>query len=373
MTMRAAVALGSNVDPHANLAAAVSALHRHPEVDVEMVGSVYETPPVGNPGDPVFLNSAALVTTELEAEELRAALRSIEETLGRERAEDRNAPRTIDLDIVMIEGFAGEVGGSTIPDPEIAEHVHLALPLADVVPDWEIDGRTIGAIKDAMSYDEKEVPRIVTSELSPITQDAHYAAESRMEELAPDEVYDAVMEANVRAMLEHLGEDPDREGLLRTPLRVAKAMNFLTSGYSTTLEEVVGSAVFESDADEMVLVSDVEFYSMCEHHMLPFFGKAHVAYLPKGTIIGVSKIARLIDLYARRLQVQEQLTCQIAAALDEVLDPHGVAVVMEGSHFCMMMRGVQKQGSLMVTSAMRGSFKRDVATRAEFMELIRRG
>jgi GTP cyclohydrolase I len=152
---------------------------------------------------------------------------------------------------------------------------------------------------------------------------------------------------------------------------VAKALDFLTGGYTMSVDEVVGNAIFESDADEMVLVKDVEFYSMCEHHMLPFFGKAHVAYLPKGQIIGVSKIARIIDVFSRRLQVQERLTNQIAAALEEVLDPHGVAVVMEGSHFCMMMRGVQKQGSLMVTSAMRGTFKRDSATRGEFMELIR--
>jgi GTP cyclohydrolase I len=172
-------------------------------------------------------------------------------------------------------------------------------------------------------------------------------------------------------MLVQIGEDPEREGLARTPLRVAKAMDFLTSGYTTSIDEVLNGAIFESDADEMVVVKDIEFYSMCEHHMLPFFGKAAVAYLPNKNIIGLSKIARIVDMFARRLQVQERLTNQVADAIEEVLDPHGVAVVMQGSHFCMMMRGVQKQGSSMVTSAMRGGFKSNSSTRSEFMELIK--
>jgi GTP cyclohydrolase I len=169
-----------------------------------------------------------------------------------------------------------------------------------------------------------------------------------------------------------IGEDPDREGLVRTPLRVAKAMDFLTNGYATSLNEVVNNAVFDAeDADEMVLVKDIEFYSMCEHHMLPFFGKAAVAYIPKGKIIGLSKVARVVDLFARRLQVQERLTNQVADAIVEILDPLGVGVVMEGQHLCMMMRGVQKQDSSTVTSAMRGTFKRDPRTRSEFIDLVR--
>jgi GTP cyclohydrolase I len=374
MTLRAAVAIGSNVEPYANVPRALALLSRHPDLTVERVGGVYETAPVGRrPDDPRFLNAAALVSTPLDPAALRSALRAIEAVMGRARSADKNAPRVIDLDVVMIEGWEGDLEGSPIPDPEISRRSHLAVPLADVVGDWEFPGigKTVGEIAVSMKTTEEEIRLIVTSEFQPMRTDTHYADESRMEELSPTEVYDKEMETTVRGMLAHLGEDPEREGLLRTPLRVAKAMDFLTSGYTTTIEEVVNNAVFESDADEMVLVKEIEFYSMCEHHMLPFFGKAHVAYLPKGKIIGVSKIARIIDVFARRLQVQERLTNQIAIALEEVLDPHGVAVVMEGSHFCMMMRGVQKQGSLMVTSAMRGTFKRDAATRGEFMELIR--
>ncbi|HHC07388.1 MAG TPA: GTP cyclohydrolase I FolE [Actinobacteria bacterium] len=181
-----------------------------------------------------------------------------------------------------------------------------------------------------------------------------------------------VIEGSIRSLLAELGEDPKREGLRRTPLRVAKALEFLTSGYDATVAEVVNDAVFDAEgAEEMVLVKNIEYYSLCEHHLLPFFGKAAVAYLPKGKIIGLSKIARIVDVFARRLQVQERLTNQIADALTEILDPHGVAVVIEGRHLCMMMRGVQKQDSAMVTSAMRGTFKEDARTRSEFLDLVR--
>lgn len=187
-----------------------------------------------------------------------------------------------------------------------------------------------------------------------------------------DAVYDSGFEDLVRQMLVRIGEQPEREGLLRTPLRVAKAMDFLTSGYSMTVQDVVRNAVFEEQCEEMVIVKDIEFYSMCEHHILPFFGKAHVAYLPNNKVIGLSKVARIVDVFARRLQVQERLTNQIADAMMEILNPHGVAVIMEASHFCMMMRGVQKQNSSTVTSAMRGSFRENARSRAELMDLLKR-
>jgi GTP cyclohydrolase IA len=202
-----------------------------------------------------------------------------------------------------------------------------------------------------------------------LTSDGHYAGTLEAE---PSEVYDPQFEDLVRQMLVRLGEDPQREGLKQTPLRVAKAMDYLTSGYSMDLDDVLNGALFENCCDEMVIIKDVEFYSMCEHHMLPFFGRAIVGYLPKGKIIGLSKVARVIDVFARRLQVQERLTNQVADALMEALEPHGLGVVLEASHLCMMMRGVQKQNSQTVTSAMRGSFRTNRDTRAEFLRLAER-
>ncbi len=173
-----------------------------------------------------------------------------------------------------------------------------------------------------------------------------------------------------RQILMGVGEDPDRDGLLKTPERAAKAMRYLTQGYDQSLEEVVNNAIFESDNEEMVLVSDIELYSMCEHHLLPFIGKAHVAYLPTGKVIGLSKIARIVDMYARRFQIQENLTRQIADAVSDMTGAVGVGVIIEAKHLCMMMRGVEKQSSLMKTSMMLGAFRSDERTRAEFLKLV---
>jgi GTP cyclohydrolase I len=173
-------------------------------------------------------------------------------------------------------------------------------------------------------------------------------------------------------MLRELGEDPAREGLVRTPERVARSMRFLLSGYDLNVDNVVNGAVFSEPYEEMVLVRDIEMYSLCEHHLLPFYGKAHVAYLPRGRIIGLSKVPRLVEMFARRLQVQERLTTQIASALEEALTPYGVAVVIEASHLCMMMRGVEKQNSRTVTSALTGAFQRDPKCRTEFLDLLGR-
>jgi len=173
----------------------------------------------------------------------------------------------------------------------------------------------------------------------------------------------------VRRELELLGEDPHREGLQRTPARVASALKWMTQGYASSAEEVVGQGIFEEEHDNMIMVRDIELYSMCEHHMLPFFGKAHVAYIPNGKIVGLSKIPRIVDVYAQRLQVQERLTEQIAEGLCSVLHPAGVGVVIEAYHLCMMMRGVQKQNSKTITSALRGAFREDPKTRDEFLRL----
>ena len=173
----------------------------------------------------------------------------------------------------------------------------------------------------------------------------------------------------IRRELELIGEDPEREGLLKTPSRVARAMEFLTQGYTSSAEEVVGKGIFKEEHDNMIMVRDIELYSLCEHHMLPFFGKAHVAYIPNGKIVGLSKIPRIVDVYARRLQVQERLTEQIAEGLCRVLNPSGVGVVIEAYHLCMMMRGVEKQNSKTITSALRGAFREDPKTRDEFLRL----
>lgn len=176
---------------------------------------------------------------------------------------------------------------------------------------------------------------------------------------------------NIRENLSLLGENPEREGLLKTPERVAKALLYLTSGYRSDPKEILLSAVFHEKYDEMVLVKDIEVFSMCEHHMLPFFGKAHVAYIPNGKIVGLSKIPRVVDVYARRLQVQERMTQEIRDVIEEVLEPKGVAVVVEAKHLCMVMRGVEKQNSTTTTSAMSGEFLKNSATRSEFMRLIK--
>jgi GTP cyclohydrolase I len=176
-----------------------------------------------------------------------------------------------------------------------------------------------------------------------------------------------------RELLGRLGEDPDRDGLLDTPRRIERSMEFLTRGYSQSVSQVLHGALFDVDYDEMVIVRDIEFYSQCEHHLLPFFGKAHIAYLPQGQVVGLSKLPRIVDVFARRLQVQERLTQQIAEAIVEAVNPRGVGVVLEAHHLCMMMRGVERQGSSTVTSAMLGSFKTDGQSRAEFLSLVRSG
>ena len=180
------------------------------------------------------------------------------------------------------------------------------------------------------------------------------------------------IEVITKQLLEEIGEDPNREGLLKTPSRVSKAWLFFSKGYKQDLNRIINDAIFEEDAKDMVIVRDIEFFSLCEHHLIPFFGKAHVGYIPNGKVIGLSKIPRIIDMFSRRLQVQERLTHQIADAINSVLNPKGVSVVMEGRHMCMQMRGVEKQNSFTSTSAMSGQFKKSAETRSEFLSIINR-
>ncbi len=193
-----------------------------------------------------------------------------------------------------------------------------------------------------------------------LTRDVNGVSEDRLRTLTQ----------SFHELLGAIGEDPQRQGLLKTPARAARAFEFLTQGYRQSVAKIVNQAIFDCDASEIVLVKDIELYSMCEHHLLPFIGKAHVAYIPNGKVIGLSKVARIVDVFARRLQIQEQLTTEIADALMQTLHPEGVAVVIEAKHLCMMMRGVEKQNSVMTTSCLRGSFKEDARTRSEFLALL---
>ena len=186
--------------------------------------------------------------------------------------------------------------------------------------------------------------------------------ECNLDEVSTPELY--------RELIRRIGEDPDRDGLRRTPERMERSWSFLTKGYAQTVEEVLHGALFDVEYDEMVIVKDIEFYSMCEHHLLPFYGKAHIAYVPSHKVIGLSKVARLVDVFARRLQVQERLTRQISDAIEEAIQPQGVGVILEAQHLCMMMRGVEKQHSKTVTSAMLGAFKTQMQTRNEFLSLV---
>ena len=179
-----------------------------------------------------------------------------------------------------------------------------------------------------------------------------------------------MLEDLVKQTLIEIGEDPDREGLIKTPERVARSLKYLTRGYTQDINKVINGAIFTQDCDDMVIVKDIEFYSLCEHHMLPFFGKCHIGYIPKGKVFGVSKLARLVDVFARRLQIQERMTQQIAQQIFEIIEPEGVGVVVEAQHLCMRMRGVEKQNSQMVTSSMLGSFRKETATRMEFLSLV---
>lgn len=179
------------------------------------------------------------------------------------------------------------------------------------------------------------------------------------------------MEDAIKQILNAIGENPDREGLRDTPHRVNKSLRHLTRGYTQNIEDVINGAIFTAESDDMIIVKNIEFYSMCEHHMLPFFGQCHIGYIPRGKILGVSKLARLIDVFARRLQIQERLTHQVAKSIMEALGCEGVGVVMEAQHMCMLMRGVEKQNSIMTTSAMLGSFRKVLSTRSEFLQLIK--
>ena len=361
---RAVISIGSNIDREHNLPAALDLLRASSDLTVEARSCVYESDAVGGEYPP-FHNAAVLIETDLGPGELIGVLKAVEEELGRVRTADRNAPRTVDLDLTLFDDVVDPA--FDIPDPQLSEYPFVTIPAAEIAGEWRVPGldKTLNEIAESLDVDH--LRKICLAE-----QGRGMSPEDAFEEYEPTgESFNPRFEALVYEQLQILGEDPDREGIARTPYRVAKAMSYLTRGYTQSLKEVVNNAIFESPDSEMVVLKDIEFYSMCEHHMLPFFGRAHVAYIPNGRVIGVSKLARLVDVFARRMQIQERLSNQVADALMECLEPHGVGVILEAAHLCMLMRGVQKQNSEMVTSALRGSFKDDPRTRSEFMNLVR--
>ncbi len=393
--------IGSNIDRDTNYVAAVKRLRELGKLVA--VSPVYDTPAIGSdPNAPRFYNGAVWLDTELAPHALRNALRKIEGEMGRVRTADKYAPRPIDLDLVLYGEVALDDGELKIPDPLIFERGFMARALAHLNPDYVIppDGPTLaelacrlrsknGELIEQVQVSE-QVKQFATESVkerasmsksggnshskqdkweTPISQIEHAPALSE-EHATPtsDAAHHAIEEA-VRTILLNVGEDPNRDGLLKTPDRVARAYDELLGGYRMDAVKVVNGAFFDADYHDIVLVKDIEFYSMCEHHLLPFFGKVDVAYIPGAQVIGLSKIPRLVEMYARRLQLQERMTHDIAECLEEMLHPRGVAVIVTGQHMCSMMRGVKKQQSKMVTQVLTGDFQ-DHDIRAQLNDLL---
>lgn len=383
--------IGSNVERETNYLHAVTRLS---ELGALVAASpVYDTPALGDdPNAPRFYNGAVRLVTELPPRALRNALRKIECEMGRVRTADKFAPRTIDLDLVLYGEVKMDDGELTLPDPHLFERGFMARILAQVNPYYVIppDGPTLAELaghwrgeRDEMQeapavswqvqqwISKKVKGQTIMSDLQfrlPRPQDdaewnellaeietARVLPEMRV---APERqaAHEAIADA-VRTILLNVGEDPLREGLLKTPERVARAYDEILAGYTVDPAALVNGALFGVAYHDMVVVKDIEFYSMCEHHMLPFFGKVHVAYIPDGQVIGLSKIPRIVEMYARRLQLQERMTHEIADFLQDLLRPRGVAVVVTGQHMCAMMRGVNQSASKMVTQVMYGEFQ----------------
>jgi GTP cyclohydrolase I len=383
---RVFVALGSNIDGERHLPEAVRRLALH--CRLLAVSPVYESAPVGTTDQPNFLNAAALIETSLTAAELKAqVLQRIEQELGRVRTADKNAARTIDLDIALFGDQILQVGARHIPDPDILKYAHIAIPLADLAPQQRHPetGQTLSDIAHHLTSSQlvprpdiilysQEPNRIGDTKMSTMKVNPNDYDAFRNDMLdVPEQGCTEGIECAVRDILNAIGEDVNREGLVSTPGRVARMYEELTAGYHVDPVRLINDAIFEVHYDEMVIVTDIDYYSLCEHHLLPFMGKAHVAYIPDGKVIGLSKIPRIVEMFARRLQLQERMTQQIAEFLNDALHPQGVAVVAEGVHMCAAMRGVKKANARRVTSAMLGAFKTSQPTRSEFFEHIGRG
>lgn len=398
------IVLGSNIERETNYPEAVKRLRALGKIIA--VSPVYDTAPVGGDANaPRFYNGAVWLSTELSPHGLRNALRRIEQDMGRIRVPDKYAPRTIDLDLALYGEAMIHDDDLEIPDPALFERAFMARALAHLNPDYVIppDGPTLAELLCRIRSkpgDVVEVPEtsmqvlewVGTSLKEPLSMSEHKGSNPRgydddewgdpMPELdsarhlpemrvATDKELsrEAIADA-VRTILVHVGEDPVRDGLLKTPERVAKAYDELLAGYHVDPVAMINDAFFDTEYTDMVVVKDIEFFSLCEHHMLPFFGKVHVAYIPDGKVLGLSKIPRIVEMYARRLQLQEKMTHEIADFIQELLHPRGIAVIVTGQHMCSMMRGVNKPDAKMVTQVMYGAF-RESETRDQLNDRLR--
>jgi GTP cyclohydrolase I len=398
--------IGSNIERDKNLPDAVRRLRALGKVSA--VSPVYDTPAQGGEGSaPRFYNAAVRLDTGLAPHALRNRLRHIEREMGRVRTGDPNAPRTIDLDLVLFGEAMIDDGELQIPDPHIFEWGFMARALAHVNPDYVIppDGPTLAelacrvrgkpgeiwevpqqsaearasarkSVKEPRSMSEHEgfnARRVGEDEWGrPMPEmDSHHAFGDAGVDTEKLPAREAIADA-VRTILVNVGEDPEREGLLKTPERVARAYEELLAGYEQDPVALINDAFFDTEYHDMVVVKDIEFFSMCEHHMLPFFGTVHVAYIPEGKVLGLSKIPRIVDMYARRLQLQEKMTHEIADFIQDLLNPRGVAVIVTGQHMCSMMRGVNKPDAKMVTQVMYGAFQ-DPEMRDQLNDHLRAG
>jgi GTP cyclohydrolase I len=355
---KAFIGIGSNIDPAKNVEKAIGLLAV--AVKVRGISTVYLTEPAGGAVQPPYYNCVVEIETGLAPMELKEqVLRRIETELGRVRSADRYAARPIDLDLVLYDELVMTDGGLILPAPDIVVRPFLAIPLWELAPDLKLPGS------------DKRISEIASALPGGGMMALHDYTEGLRKGQRMSEKSERIQEL-IRQLLTELGEDPDREGLAATPRRVAESLAYLTSGYHADVQALINKAIFEQETTSMVVVKDIEVYSMCEHHMLPFYGRCHIGYIPRGKVFGISKLARLVDVYARRLQIQERLTEQIAYAIKDSISADGVGVMIEARHLCMMMRGVEKQNSLFVTSSVLGVFRNNPATRDEFMSIINR-
>jgi GTP cyclohydrolase I len=362
---RAFIGVGANLEPERHLRQAVEQLGQR--VKIVALSRLYRSRPLARPEQPDFLNGVMEIETDHSPTRLKRELREIERALGRQRGEDQHSARSIDLDLLLYDDWLLTSAQLTLPHPEIARRSFVAVPLAELAPDLPLPGtgRPLREVAQA-------------TEPWPLTPSVRLTEEWRRAWRHPgaSPSFTAVnceaVERIIRELLVEIGEDPNREGLVRTPARVAAALEYLTSGYRTDPKQLINQAIFSQDTNNLIIARDIEIYSLCEQHLLPFFGRCHIGYTSHNRVFGLSKLARLADMHARRLQRQERMTEQIAQVVFESIGALGVGVVIEARHLCLMMRGVEKEHSVVVTSSMLGSFRESAATRAEFLSLIGR-